>query len=437
MKKLLALALALVMVFALVACGGGGGTSTQAPATDAPATEPPATDDATATEEPAGEDSGEATETLKIGVLLHTTEWFATVDKNNYNEINGMIAYVNDELGGWEIGGTKYKLEAVHVDGKSDPEALRAAAMSLVDAGVEFVVETNDFWVLACEDIFEENDIMHITAYATYADGYMGEENPMAFVGTNGIIGDWAAAFEVFADVYPDVKSIIFCNDDNGTNEKLYETMNKFAEPYGIEILDNYVMYAGDTTDWGAVALQVVNSGADCFMGNGAPDAFGNILKEVRALGSDMVCACIQGKPATTIMEYAGADASYNAFTVAVSTRESERDQNTDVLNAVVEQVRALYGDAEAAAFDGAAASALYTLLNVMQESGSTDPKEVAAAWESATMLKSLYGDGTPGGIETYGIANHAIGHPKPISIMDPEAEDGWYFYGYVPVSIP
>lgn len=434
MKKLLSMILALVMVFSLAACGGGG-TTTDAPATQEPATQAPGPETqapAPETDEPGGE-----TQTLKIGVLLHTTEWFATVDKNNYDEINGMIAYVNDELGGWEIDGTKYLLEAVHVDGKSDPEALRAAAMSLVDAGVDFVIETNDFWVVACEDIFEENDIMHITAYATFADGYLGPENPMAFNGTNGIVGDWAAAFEVFADVYPEVKSIVFCNDDNGTNEKLYDLMKDFAEPYGIEILDNYVMYAGDTTDWGAVALQVVNSGADCFMGNGSPDAFGNILKEVRALGSDMVCACIQGKPATTIMEYAGADASYNAFTVAVSTRASDRDQNTDILNAVVDKVRETAGDAAANAFDGAAASALYTLLNVMQDVGSIDPVEVAKAWENATTLKSLYGDGTPGGLETYGIANHAIGHPKPISIMDPDAEDGWYFYGYVPVTIP
>ena len=54
---------------------------------------------------------------------------------------------------------------------------------------------------------------------------------------------------------------------------------------------------------------QLVDSGADAFLGNGSPDAYGALLKAVRALGSDMVCACAQGKTATTLMEYAGEEA--------------------------------------------------------------------------------------------------------------------------------
>jgi branched-chain amino acid transport system substrate-binding protein len=394
----------------------------------------------TEAESPSANDSASTeavTETLKIGLLVHQTDWFAGVDMPNFYEFNAMVAYVNDELGGWKVGDTTYALEAVNMDGRSDPEALRAGAIALVDAGVDFVVETNDFWVVANESVFEEAGVLHASAYCTYVPGYLGEENPMAFTASDGSIGDYAAGFEVLNKVYPEVKSVVCVENDNGVNELLFERMRSYGSQYGIDVLDDYIMYAGDTTDYSAVALQIVNSGADCFMGNGVPEAYGALLKEVRALGSDAVMACIQGKPVTMLMEYAPADALYNGFTLGASTRASDLNMNPDLLNKVVEKVRELYGDEVAATFDGAACNNLYVMLQCMSIANSVDPKEVAKAWENLTTVDTLYGTGTAGGLETYGIANHAIGHPKPVSVIDPEAEDGWKFWGWIDVAIP
>ena len=69
------------------------------------------------------------------------------------------------------------------VDGQSDDTAVTSAALSLVDAGVDFVVETNDFWVASCADIFEEEGIMHTSAYCVLAPGYITPEHTMAFTG--------------------------------------------------------------------------------------------------------------------------------------------------------------------------------------------------------------------------------------------------------------
>jgi branched-chain amino acid transport system substrate-binding protein len=430
--KVFAVLIALVMVVAFSACGGGS-TGEEAASTDAQGGEP-ADSGAADTEAEATE---EATETLKIGFLLHTTEWFAAVDKPNYDELNALVAYVNEDLGGWEVGGKKYKLEAVNVDGQSDPDAVRTAAMSLVDAGVQFVVETNDFWVAGASDIFEEAGIFHACAYVTYSADYMGEQNPLAFTASDGSVGDYAAAFEVLKKSYPDVKSVIFVNDDNGVNEKLFELMSDYGKQYGIEVLPDYIKYPGDTTDYSSIATQIVKSGADCFMGNGAPTAFGALLKDIRAQGSDTVCACVQGKPATMLMEYAGADASSNAFTLGASTRESDRAENPEILNLLVDKVRATAGDEAASNFDGAGANNLWTMLQVMQKCGSIDPNEVAKAWVEMDSVDTIYGVGTPGGTETYGIANHAIGHPKPVSLIDPSQEDGWAFDGWIDVKIP
>lgn len=48
-------------------------------------------------------------------------------------------------------------------------------------------------------------------------------------------------------------------------------------------------------------------------------------------------------------MEYAGADACYNAFTLGPSTREADKEQNTDILNALVAKVAEKYGAENAA----------------------------------------------------------------------------------------
>ena len=315
-------------------------------------------------------------------------------------------------------------------------EAYQEQMKALVDAGVDFVVETNDFWVASCADIFEEEGIMHTSAYCVLAPGYITPEHTMAFTGSNGTGGDYATAFAALNKYYPDVKSVILANDDNGLKEEMLGLMQKYAEPYGIEV-KGMVIYPGTTTDYTPYAQQLVDSGADAFLGNGSPDAYGALLKAVRALGSDMVCACAQGKTAPTLMEYAGADACYNAFTLGPSTREADKEQNTDILNALVAKVAEKYGAENAATFDGAAANCLYIMLQLMQKCGSVDPAVVAAEWEKGGQVETIYGTGTIGGEETYGVANHAVGSPRSVSIIDPEAEEGWYFAEWIPTEVP
>ena len=73
----------------------------------------------------------------------------------------------------------------------------------------------------------------------------------------------------------------------------------------------------------------------------------------------------------------------------------------------------------------------------MMQRAGSVDPRDVAAAWEEGGEIDSLYGPATIGGTETYGVGNHAVGTPKAVSLMNPDAEDGWEFAGWIAVDIP
>ena len=444
MKKILALALAVLMVLSLCACGASVDTASldeiqaHLDAIEASLQSIVGAQEAAPAEEAADEAAEPAeelkTDVLPIGLMIHTSDWFASVDAPNYYEFHAMVDYINEDLGGWQIGDTLYTIEAVDQDGQSSGDQLRVCAQSLVDQGVNFVVETNDFWVLACEDIFEEAGVLHASAYVTYTPGYMTEDNPMAFTASNGSAGDYATGFQVLKEVYPDVDSVIFVNDDNGCNEDLFALMQQLGAEYGIEVKEDYIMYSGDTTDYSAYAQQIIDSGAACFMGNGSPDAYGYILKELRAKGSDCVCACLQGKPATTLMEYAGEDACTRAFTLGTSQRDT--DMNTDIYNAIVAKDKELNGEEIAANFDGAAANTLWVMLQMMQKAGSIDPEVVAAEWEKGGEVETIYGTGTIGGEVTYGVANHALGSPRAVSVIDPEGEDGWYFYGWIDVTI-
>ena len=51
--------------------------------------------------------------------------------------------------------------------------------------------------------------------------------------------------------------------------------------------------------------------------------------------------------------------------------------------------------------------------------------------------METIYGTGTIGGTETYGVANHAVGSPRAVSIIDPGAEGGWYFADWIETTIP
>lgn len=457
MKKLLAIVLSALMLLSLAACGSSADTAkmdeilskldsiqTQldslSTGTAAEPAEETATEETGTAEESAlvGADLSEipeGAETLKIGLMVHTTGWFAGIDTPNFNEFNAMVDYVNRN-GGWEVNGTNYYIEPVFVDGQSDYPALRTAAMSLVDAGVDFVVETNDFWVDTCADVFEEEGIMHASAYCIGVPDYIIPENPLAFTGTDGATGDLRACLAILQKYYPDVKTVAFANDDNGGTDATYAQLESFAPEFGLEMVGQ-VIYPGETTDYTAYAQQIVDTGADAFVGNGSPDAYGALLKAIRALGSDMVMACAQGKPVTMVMEYAGADASYNGFTIGASTRASDADRNTDIFNDLVAIVREKYGDDAAGTFDGAAANTLYIMLQMMQRANSVAPADVAAAWEEGGAVDSLYGPATIGGTETYGVENHAVAHPRPVAMMDPDGEDGWVFADWIDVSVP
>ena len=83
-KRILALVMAMAMIFALAACSSPSGDNSEPPVNNS--SEPVEN-----SEQPGEPEGPTQTDTLKIGLLVHQTGWFAGVDTPNYNEFNAMV----------------------------------------------------------------------------------------------------------------------------------------------------------------------------------------------------------------------------------------------------------------------------------------------------------------------------------------------------------
>ena len=210
MKKLLALLLTAAMVLSLAACGAGESSASATNSASASESE----EAAAATEGNAPDEAN----VLKIGALINTTGWFAAIDYNNQIEMETLCKYYNDQ-GGIEIGGTKYQLELVVEDGGSDAEGIRSAAQRLVDQNIKYVIETNDFWVEGAIDIFENAGIMNIMAQNNMNHNVINADTQYSYSFSDACTSQFSAALDVIKEQYPEVKSVVYCCDDNGVNE--------------------------------------------------------------------------------------------------------------------------------------------------------------------------------------------------------------------------
>ena len=403
-KKLFAMLLAASMVFSMAACGSGSSSAaSSAGSTGAPAA--PASNAASA--ENTTTSSGD--NVLKIGALINTTGWFASIDYNNQIEMETLCKYYNDQ-GGIDIGGTKYQLELVVEDGGSDAEGIRSAAQRLVDQGIQYVIETNDFWVEGAIDIFENAGVMNIMAQNNMNHNIMNADIKYSYSFSDACTSQYSTALDVIKDQYPEVKSVVYCCDDNGVNKEQAALIEDACKRVGLEYNDAFIVYDGETTDFSSIALKVINSGADAFIGNGTPDNIAGLLKEVRSAGSDMLCAAVITLSPGALIAGSGLNDLSGAFTFGSDIATPEH--NTDTFNELYKLFVDTYGQDNAAAWNGACMDNLYNLLQLMQGAGSTDVEAVRSYFDSIDSIETLFGTGVKCGEETFGVA-HLIAHPS------------------------
>lgn len=425
MKKFLALLLALAMVFSLAACSSGESSGKEF---SSPAESAPAETQSGGKSEPAASSDNPV---LKIGGLVNQTGWFATYDYNNALEMQCLADYYNNQ-GGITIGDTTYTIEVVVQDGQSDTEGIRSAAQLLADdPDIKYVIETNDFWVEGALDIFEQAGIMNIMSQNNLDFNALGEQWSYAYTFYNAAPAQFSAALAFVKEYYPDATKVVYCCDDNGSNNEQAALVKAVCEELGLEYIDSPIVFDAEGTDFSAIALQLMNTGADVFIGNGDVTNTGSITKELRNNGSDMVCAGVVGANASMLIDAAGLGDLSRAFTMGSDVDTPEH--NTDIFNEIYNYFKESYGEDTASSWCGASVENMYVLLQLMQGAGSVEVADVQAYYDTLTTVETLYGTGIIGGTETFG-NNHVVSHPNSITVaVDGQVEFG----GTIECSVP
>ena len=393
MKKSIAILLVLVLCFALLtACGGTTTTTSSAPASSAapasskaPAASSAAPAASSAAPTASSSASGGAGGTIKIGVLANQTGWFASIDAGFIQEMQ-MYVKLQNAAGGVKVGDKTYNLELDIKDGQSDTTGIRNAAQLLVNDGVKYVITTNDFWVESALDLFDKAGIMNIESQNNFDLKAIGPSHPYTYTFQNGCTSTYVSEIAALKKNYPDVKSVVFVEGDDGMGKLKAPLIKALCEKNGLTYVDKPVIYDQSQTDLTPVALQIIATGADALIGNGSPNNCGAILKALRADGSKMVYAATVGFPAGALIAVAGPDAADRAFTAGADT--TTQANNTEQYWKYLQEYGKQFGADAAAGFNSYGCNMLYILGQLWSGSKSVEVKDVQAYWDTLKTVK-------------------------------------------------
>jgi ABC-type branched-subunit amino acid transport system substrate-binding protein len=401
----------LVLVFTSMLFFISCGSSTTTPTTTASQT---ATTTSTPTVTP-------ATKILKIGHISCLTGFFSPLDALSAQETDVLAEMINEE-GGIVIQGQRYNLQIITEDGKSTLDGVTAAAVKLATQDkVQFVIGPNAYFSSASCPILEENKILHVSEYNTLTPGEMNEDTPYAFVANNGVATRMQIAILAFTKIYPDVKKVAIDIPDDGTPPYIIPLADKLLAEAGLSRAGDPVLFSNDQQDFSPIAAKLnAITDADGFLSpNGIAVHHGNILKQLRQLGNNKVWSDLGGD--YSWMTIAGADACNNCFGLIPDLTASD---NPPQLTEFIQRLLTTGEELSQMQFSGA--TCLYALIDVMKKADSIDPDVVKAKWESLDQVDTLFGMSALGGTETYGLKNHVVSSPSPVSTIDNNTITYW-----------
>jgi len=421
MKRKISIVMALLFCFMLLAACGGNTPASPAPSSSAPSSAAPSSQPPPSTPEPPG--------TFTVGALLNLTGWFSTQDTANSEALQAMVDILNEE-GGIVVGGKTYMIEVDLQDGMSDATGTRNGAQILINNGRKYSIVANCFFIEGSLDLFHNAKVMTLMNMNSMNFEVLNPKWPYSFWVNNGAIHWIGSAMDAMKQHFPNVKSIVFCNNDDGNQGPMAERIKAEAEKRGLTYIDSPVFYDPNITDFSGVALQVIRTGADSFMGNFNPAMGSAMLKEIRNAGSDMVFAILSGNNAKTFIDAAGADVAWNMLTLGIDQTEANTPASFWKL---WNRVKDKYGEQAAVNISLSGANSIYVLKQLIEGAQSFDVDDVIKYWDTKPALDTVRGPGTIGGLKTFGI-DRVLSSPNAISL----AEKGGVvkFGGWFPSSL-
>ncbi len=365
---------------------------------------------------------------LKIGVMSSLTGWFAQHDLLEWQELQMVAQYINNN-GGVTIKGQKYNIDLVDEDYQSTDAGATSVANQLISEGLKFVIGPNAYFPADVGKIFADAKVIDVIAYNTLTPGQLGTDTPYTFQGYDGTLEATDAAASYMVKNYPNVKNVVICMPDDGSIPWVQPAATTLLASMGVKVV-GLVSLDNSATDFSPYATKLASYNADAvFYINGNLDGFGNIMKNLRALGNTNLIAAANNNGVADTITVAGKDAGINFFTES----NAAGDQGTPAVTQQIEQnLTAKYGQSREFIF--MESNGLYELSQVLNAAQSLDPTVVKTTWENMTTVQTLFGTGNMGGLQTYGI-NHVCAHPMPISSSD--SNGNVTFGGWQPVTIP
>lgn len=350
------------------------------------------------------------TKILQIGWLGSQTGWCSTNDILNLQ--GGQLARdMINERGGLTIKGQKYKIELLNEDCKCTTDGTVAGATKLVeDQHIKFIGGFAFWYAAAIKEVCDPAKVIRTLQFTCNTPGEMRDE-PYNFLANNASYETALALMDYIKKTYPNIKKLVMITPDAGCQPYTIPPIRKWLEERGFTVVGKLILYPNQMTDFSPIAAQVVaTKEADAiFMVNGLPIHSGNILRGLREQGDTRMYFVSSNNDPKELLRIAGKSAATGIFTIGPLPGAPG---TPPLLTEINKRLIAKYGQAIMAQITGF--NILWTMAYAIDKAQSLDTTTVKDTWENLKTVETAFGNGTMGGLKTYG-AKHAVNHPCPI----------------------
>lgn len=268
-SKFKLLILVLIVAAVLTACGGSAEPAVEEPAVEEPAVEEPA-----AEEEAMPEFAG----TIVLGAAVSETGKYAREGKDTSQGYNTWLDWVNNEYGGIDVGGERYKVEIVFYDDEGDPDtAANLVERLITEDEVDYLLGPySSGLTMSTSAIAEKYGVIMVEGNGASESIFeRGFQNIFAVLTPAGNYTQ--SALKSLAD--QGAKSVVIAYEDTAFPTSVGLGAVKWAEEYGYEVLA-VETYPKDVADVSAIMTKFRDLNPDVFVGGGH---FNDALLFVRA----------------------------------------------------------------------------------------------------------------------------------------------------------
>ncbi len=399
MKRLrFPLALAFLLVLA-AACGGGGQKGGAA------------TPGGTGTVGGGTQTAGAGTQTMTVGAIGPASggaaPWGIAI-----NRAATLFEEDTQKAGGVAIGDKKYLFKHVFYDTKGDVGETATVTNRLVfQDGVKYIIgnaigATCD----AAEAITEPNNVLF--TFICWGKTNLGPKKPHSF---RSLIGPDEAApmfYKWVSQQYPNVKTVALVSPNDQSGVDTSAAIKKAAPQFGLRVVADEGYQRG-TQEYTSLLTRILEKKPDMIDLSGSATGDGAlILKQLHQLGYKGKLAWLSMLDPVPVVKTAGTDATQGL--IGIQGWDPKSDLSPQPLRDFATRYEQRFG--EPATIAAAAEYAAYEVITqAMAQTGSTDPTAVANAIAKIGTFKTVLGQVTIGGKDTYGIDRQFI-YPMVVS---------------------